>query len=410
VLCSCCPNPMFNSFKGLFSKATESAKASVDSLNSKFGETVKPLQDQTAQRIKQVDLEKPKKVLASLKDETQKIGNEILAPGATFVLAPKYYSENVEITAGLELLHKYEHELLAIHTCSKNVASKAEIADKKIAPVYQYCLQQNEAWNKFRKELNLIPEISNTIAKIHAEIEGICSRMDLLEVALTEQTEEVQALQLQTFKQHQVNLTELYRRKKELGVEEAEQELRIAAFKREQQRLELEKIKATERMTEQMIKAKEKERADRIREQEILLEREREQTKMRDSLSRAFQDELAAYKASQNKPKKEKKKKKRTTRKPAQKSLETVVFSESDTALEEFLGPEESDEEEEENFSKTESDAEPNKQSLLVTEISPEGVTSPQNERKEKEVPATPVKDEKKEEVAAVADVDDSWM
>jgi len=38
-----------------------------------------------------------------------------------------------------------------------------------------------------------------------------------------------------------------------LSVEEAEQELRIAAFKREQQRLELEKIKATERMTEQMV-------------------------------------------------------------------------------------------------------------------------------------------------------------
>ncbi len=46
------------------------------------------------------------RVLASLKDETAKFGKEILVPQATFVLSPKYYSENVEISAGLELLHK----------------------------------------------------------------------------------------------------------------------------------------------------------------------------------------------------------------------------------------------------------------------------------------------------------------
>lgn len=377
---------MLSSFKGLFSKATESAKASVDSLNSAVA-----------------GIEEKVKPLSAKLGESVKPPSEILNPGVTFVLAPKYYSENVEITAGLELLHKYEHELLAIHTCSKNLAAKAEATDKKIAPLYQYCLQQNDTWNKFRKEINLIPEISNTISKIYSELEGICSRIDLLEAALTEQTEEVQALQLQSFKQHQMNLTELYRRKKELSVEEAEQELRIAAFKREQQRLELEKIKANERMTEQMIKAKEKERADRIREQEILLQREKEQARMREALNKAFQEELMTYKVSQNKPKK---KKKRTTKK-TQKSLENIVLSESDTALEEFLGPEESDGGEDQLQSlATESDVEPNKRTVLISEVSPEGVASPKNERKEQA--SFPVRNDV--EATVVADVDDSWM
>jgi len=279
---------MFNSFKGLLSKATESAKASVDSitaatgfdtlstkgksLGSKIGETVKPFQDPISSKIKQVDLEKPKKVLATLKDETAKLGNEILTPQATFVLSPKYYSENVEIDAGLELLHKFETETLVLRTCSKNLAAKADATDRKIAPLYQRVVAEHEAWTKFRKELNVLPDMTNNIAKIQGELETMCTRIDLLESALTEQTERVAAMQLGSFTQHQLNLTELYKRKKELSVEEAEHELRTAAFKREEQRLELEKIKVTERMTEQMIKAKEKERSDKSKNRSFCLQ------------------------------------------------------------------------------------------------------------------------------------------
>jgi len=326
--------------------------------------------------------------LASLKDETAKLGSDLLSPQATFVLSPKYYSENVEVTAGLDLLHKYESELLALRTINRNLAAKGDATDKKIGPVYQRIVAEHEAWNKFRKELNIIPDITSNIAKLQGEIEIICNRLDLLESALTEQTEQVHSLQLESYKQHQINLTELYRRKKELSIEEAEHELRIAAFKKEQHKIELEKIKATERITEQMIKAREKERADRIREQEILLEREKEQAKLREQLTTAFQKELENFKATSEKKDKRKKKKGLTRSNKDNKSLEQVVLTDDDNGLEEFLSTADDSEygtytsnfsiELQKEKAVSESEEEP-----IVEVIPIEDLTSPQNERKE---------------------------
>lgn len=90
------------------------------------------------------------------------------------------------------------------------------------------------------------------------------------------------------------------------------------------------------------IKAREKERADRIREQEILLEREREQARLREHLNQEFQRELALYAVHgednmfMSKPVGYNFKKKKKTSSPT-KSLEQIVLSDSDTALDEFL-------------------------------------------------------------------------
>jgi len=308
---------------------------------------------------------------------------------------------------------------------------------KKIGPLYQRVIADHDGWTKFRKELNVIPEITNSISKIQGELETLCLRIDLLESALTEQTEQVQTLQLESYKQHQLNLTELYRRKKELAVQEAEQELRIAAFKKEQQRLELEKIKATERMNEQMIKAKEKERADRIRDQEILLEREKEQARMREQLNAAFQKELANFKASRTKREK-RKKKKNSFRSRDLKPLEQVVISDDDNGLEEFLGDSEEsssissisemrqhDSESDEELSSTTTTILPSEQVPELKESPKKNTISPQ---KEVSVMATDTisedssketdsseesqneKSEEPKKPAVVADVDDSWM
>jgi len=72
------------------------------------------------------------------------------------------------------------------------------------------------------------------------------------------------------------------------------------------------------------------------------------------------------------------------------------------------LGPEESEEDLHQGFSESDG-SETTKVHVNTLDQMPDGVTSPQNERKEASVSSV-AKEEKKEEPAAVADIDDSWM
>jgi len=197
---------------------------------------------------------------------------------------------------------------LNLHHNNKKLGVKAELVDKKIAPVYQYCTQQSDACDRFAKELKLIPEINQNIEKIRGDIEFICSKIDQLETVLSEQTELVAIAELQNWKDSQTLMTQRYQQRRQHELDDVEQELRIASFKIEQQRLEVEKLKIQERLNEQMIKAREKERQDRLREQQLLLE----QAKLRQELQQTFQKEIDHYKTYGQLPGQKKEKKEET--------------------------------------------------------------------------------------------------
>eukprot|EP01118_Nematostelium_gracile_P004881 TRINITY_DN1580_c0_g1_i1.p1 TRINITY_DN1580_c0_g1~~TRINITY_DN1580_c0_g1_i1.p1 ORF type:complete len:396 (+),score=145.16 TRINITY_DN1580_c0_g1_i1:36-1223(+) len=395
---------MFSSFKGLINKATESAKASVDTLKIQR-DTIDNISSKVIS-TRSVINEKSKELASA----TSKIGSELLAPSATFVIANKFYADNVELAAGIDLLNKYDVELLALRTTHKNMAIKADITDRKIVPVYQKCLAEHKLWNEFRKELNFIPEITENINRMAGDVDEICKRIDLLEATLTEQIEQVYSVQLENYKQHQSNLTELVRKKSDLSVQETEQQLKREALLREQNRLELERIKANERLTEQMIKAREKERADRIREQEILLEREREQAKMREALNLAFQKELNEYKVVP-KGKRDRRRKKKPVKK-----LEEVKLSDDEEGLEDFLSETSSTisssdiSSEFEFHASEESEDDTKSDGPVVLPV----ITSPEIERKtetegeeDEGTISTPVNERAEKKVT---DIDDSWM
>lgn len=72
--------------------------------------------------------------------------------------------------------------LLNLHYNNKKLAAKAEVSllfffpklnkatDRKIGPVYQYCIAQHESLERFQRELKVIPDINATIDRMKNEI------------------------------------------------------------------------------------------------------------------------------------------------------------------------------------------------------------------------------------------------
>jgi hypothetical protein len=83
------------------------------------------------------------------------------------------------------------------------------------------------------------------------------------------------------------------------------------------------------KMTSFKIKAKEKEREDRLREQQLEFERHKEMSKMRNELQQQFQKDFEAYKAYGTLPSKDA---------TPVKTLEQVDLP-TDVSVEDFLGP-----------------------------------------------------------------------
>jgi len=237
----------------------------------------------------------------------------------------------------LELIQRYEENLQTIQTANRSLIQRASQTDTKIAPVYQLCIVQRDIWGQLVRDFSTLNDVQERIDSVKSEVEKICERMDLLEMALTEQTEAATSVELQTWKDFQVGLTLKHHQKQQKEVEGYEQELRIAFVKREQQRLELEKLKIQQQMEEQRIRAKEKEREDRFREQQLALERQREEQKLREQLQQQFQKDMDTYKAYGTLP---------VPVATANTTLENVQLP-SDPSIEDFLGPSEPKKEEE---------------------------------------------------------------
>jgi len=276
-------------------------------------------------------------------------------------LNPEWYRENINLNAGLEFIQRFEANLLNLHSNNRCLAMKAESTDKKIVPVYSYVIQQQEAWNRFQKEIKIIPEINQNIEKIKVDLDSICGRIEQLEVLLSEQIESTNDKMVDNYKEFQASLTKRYRDQKQVEMDSLEQELRINSYRIEQQRIDLEKLKLQERINEQMIKAREKEREDKLKEQEMLLE----QARMRQSIRETFKKEVDQYKARQSDPRPSRsgsrKKKKRSSKHSNYTTYTTPeqvdLTKNNDSALEDFLATASEDqkiegevEEEEENI------------------------------------------------------------
>jgi len=175
-------------------------------------------------------------------------------------------------------------------------------------------------------------------------VEFLCGKIEILEMALSEQIESLAAYELDNWKTQQTLISQRYSQQKQRELDSHEQQLRVSYYKIEQQRIEIEKLKIQEKLNEQKIRAQEKERADRIREQELLLEQE----KSRQQLQRSFQEQMAHFRAHGTLPtvavtttrSKNPKKKTRRGSKSKSATLETVSLeagTSEDEKLEKFL-------------------------------------------------------------------------
>jgi len=180
----------------------------------------------------------------------------------------------------------------------------------------------------------MVPDIMQNIEKARSDIEAVCSKVEMLEALLTEQTELLANSSLAAWRNHQSVLTQQHAQQKQLELQEYEQHLRVSTFKITQQKLEIEKLKIHEKITEQMLRAKEKEREDRIKEQQVFLE----QQKLRESVVQAFQQDMEFYKT--HGISRGQKKRRRKKRQP---TLEQVQLETETAELEEFLGETNSD-------------------------------------------------------------------
>jgi len=354
---------MFKDFKKFISDTLVEFEKKVDStitpiqlkVNEKISRPIQELSkkaEETASQIpKGFDLQKSKEILTSIKEETVKRTISVFNEGIEIPV--EFYRDNVEIDAGLEFFQKYESDVALIQCNNRELFVKSEETDAKIVPVYKTCIQQNQIWIQIVKDFNSLDDVINGVSNIKNEIEKICRRVDLLEMALTEQSESVANLEIQTWKDFQNSKTQKYILNKKKEFELYEQEIRIGFVKREQQKLQIEKLKLQNQLEEKRIKAREKEREDRIREQQLVIERQKEEQKQREQLQQQFQTEFNAYKEHGILP---------PRREQPIRTLEQVDLP-SDPSVEEFLGPKDP-----ENDKKIEENDEETKKLLIVEE------------------------------------------
>jgi len=327
---------MLKSIKGFLEKVDkklEDLEITVDSKLSNFTQRTKPLQEKVLNNT----LSSSKKLIDSLKDEASK--RKKSNQTTITELAPHFYQDDVDLNAGLDFFESYETNLRAIQQNHQYLFSLAEKTDKKIYPIFQITVNKAKAMESFVNELAIIPKINTNIERLKQEIDTMCNQIESLENILIQQIDVIANAEMDAWKEKEKAITVQYQQKKIKELEIKELDERNANAKKEKQQLELERLKIQKEIEEQKLKikleleeqkirAKERERADKLREQELALKLVQEQARLQEQFSR----DLENYRKHGTLPKK---KKKRKTKK-----LEDIQLENSNQeSLDQFLGP-----------------------------------------------------------------------
>jgi len=272
------------------------------------------------------------------------VGMTRFSTGEAVVLDPM--NDNIKFSmnlhAGLKLLQRFERYILNINEKNEALAQKAQVAEKKLPSILQACSSQGEFWNRFQRDISIVlPDILNIVEKTKKDIEYVCTRIEMLENVYTQQLEDLALFEMQIWKELQQKSTRCYAEEKQSELQNYEQEMKIAMIRQQQQELELEKLRIQKVIDEQKFRAQAQERADRLREQELILERERYERGRRLELEQQFRLGLQSYLVTGT-TLESKQQQQQQQRQEKRKSLEEVALEaapEENAQLEEFLGP-----------------------------------------------------------------------
>jgi len=179
---------------------------------------------------------------------------ESLFPSKSVVVNPKYYRENVDLLAGLSLAQKVDSDLNEIHKYHSQLVVKAEMTDRKIPPVYIYCLDSIKLFDSFVSKLQSLPKIAFAVQQTKLDIEKVCSRISELEDILSQEIEMAAAYEIQIFQEIETFNTQRKQEQSTKELQEFELILRIEEARRLEKQIELERLLAQKQLEQQKVK------------------------------------------------------------------------------------------------------------------------------------------------------------
>eukprot|EP01117_Protostelium_nocturnum_P004737 TRINITY_DN1717_c0_g1_i1.p1 TRINITY_DN1717_c0_g1~~TRINITY_DN1717_c0_g1_i1.p1 ORF type:complete len:400 (+),score=177.73 TRINITY_DN1717_c0_g1_i1:111-1310(+) len=260
-------------FKSLFNKSVSTLQS--NPVNQAINQTFNNVQNNLRETVKEIE-ESVKETPLIRKDLN--LESFRLLSSSSSQIPPSFYNQQVELNSGVVLSQLYQADVSLLKQNNTKVVKQSDATDAKVVIAVQIAQYQVDSFNKFTKELETsLPEFTSTVARMNRDIDFLCCRIEKLENVLTQQLEDCSIQRIQNFDLQQSQETAKFRAKKQTEYVAADQNLKNEAMKREKMAMEVEKMKIQHSMQQMKLEAQAKERADRIREQEIQLEREKHQ-------------------------------------------------------------------------------------------------------------------------------------
>ncbi|KAM9844542.1 dysbindin-A-like [Aulostomus maculatus] len=138
---------------------------------------------------------------------------------------PRFEDSLPHFSAGLEILSRYEENWFLLHKTTKDYSEAAEAADGDMVMLSAHWERRRAALTQLQEHLQSLPAfiseldaITATIAHLEGDFEEMESRLVYLETLCCQCDQ-------QTFKQHQIDQLEVYKKKKRKELEALEVEL-----------------------------------------------------------------------------------------------------------------------------------------------------------------------------------------
>jgi len=246
-------------------------------------------------------------IVNTLKESTSALSSSLstLSTQPSFTPHPSQYKDNVDITAGMTLIHYYQMTFRSLHDNNVSLGIRAEIVDtQKLAPALKICANAYDTWKKMDTEMAKLREVSVTVGNIRNQVDQAMQMIDDLELVLGHQIERyIQEENLAWMEKQQLELVR-YEEKKKKELANHEQELVIQRERAQRDRIAKERLRLQAEESERRKQTEESQKEARKESQKKLTEErkkreaeKKKQEKLRTALDNAFKKDMEDFKA-----------------------------------------------------------------------------------------------------------------
>eukprot|EP01112_Ceratiomyxa_fruticulosa_P017288 TRINITY_DN535_c0_g2_i1.p1 TRINITY_DN535_c0_g2~~TRINITY_DN535_c0_g2_i1.p1 ORF type:complete len:409 (-),score=120.22 TRINITY_DN535_c0_g2_i1:110-1336(-) len=328
-------------------------------------------------------------IVNTLKESTSALSSSLstLSSSPSFIPHPSQYRDNVDISAGMTLIHYYQMTFRSLHDNNASLAIRAELVDtQKLAPALKISANAYDMWKKMDNEMARLHEVSIMIGNVRGQVDQVVQMIDDLEGILSQQIEKnIQEQHVAWMEKQQLEVVR-YEEKKKKEVANYEQELVIQRERSQRDRIAKERLRLQTEESERRKQSEEAQREARKEAQRKLTEErkkreadKKKQEKLRTALDNAFKKDMEDFKALGPLP----------LSSAEVVPLENInpISEEDSSKLEEFLGEEAEAKKEIESENKAEKivDEPTSDSEAKISEKTEELVDSPQQNGEEEE-------------------------